>query len=67
MSEIGKRCKTDLTIEDIPKKKLLTFKKGDTFSKIINSMFDNKARKIFLEGTTKYLSDSYLLKQLQRR
>lgn len=26
--EIGKRCKTDLTIGDMPKKKLFTFKKG---------------------------------------
>jgi len=65
--EIAKRCKTDLTIEDIPKKKLLTFKKGDTFDKIINSMFENKARKIFLEGTTKYLSDRLIIETITEK
>ncbi len=65
--EIGKKCETDLTIEDMPKKKLLTFKKGDTFGKIINSMFDNKARKIFLEGTTKYLSDRLIIEAITEK
>ena len=65
--EIGKRCKTELTIEDLPKKKLLTFKKGDTFGKIINSMFDNKSRKIFLKGTTKYLSDRLIIETISEK
>lgn len=65
--EIGRKCKTDLTIEDMPKKKLLTFKKGDTFGKVINSMFDNKARKFFLEGTTKYLSDRLIIEAITEK
>ncbi|KER06186.1 hypothetical protein AAA799E16_01131 [Marine Group I thaumarchaeote SCGC AAA799-E16] len=48
--EIGKRCITELSIEDMPKKKLVTFKKDDTFGNVINSMFENKTRKLFLEG-----------------
>ncbi len=65
--EIGKSCKTDLTIEDIPKKKLVTFKKSDSFGQVINSMFDNKARKILLEGTNKYLSDRLIIQAITEK
>ncbi|QLH07392.1 CBS domain-containing protein [Nitrosopumilus ureiphilus] len=65
--EIGKRCKTNLTIEDLPKKKPVTFKKGDTFGSVINSMFDNKARKILLEGSNKYLSDRLIIEAISEK
>jgi hypothetical protein len=65
--EIGKKCKTDLTIEDLPKKKLMTFKKGATFGNLINSMFENKARKILLEGTNKYLSDRLIIEAVSEK
>ena len=65
--EIGKRCKTDLTIEDMPKKKLVTFKKGDSFEDVINSMFNNKTRKLLLEGTNKYLSDRLIIEAITEK
>jgi len=65
--EIGKRCTTNLTIEDLPKKKLVTFKKGDTFGNVINSMFENKARKILLEDTNKYLSDRLIIEAISEK
>ncbi|MCV0409391.1 CBS domain-containing protein [Nitrosopumilus sp.] len=65
--EIGKKCRTNLTIEDLPKKKLVTFRKGDTFGDLINSMFDNKARKILLEGTNKYLSDRLIIEAISEK
>jgi predicted transcriptional regulator len=65
--EIGKKCKTNLTIEDLPKKKLVTFKKGDTFGEVINLMFDNKARKILLEGSNKYLSDRLIVEAISEK
>lgn len=65
--EIGKKCKTDLTIEDLPKKKQVTFKKGDTFGDLINLMFENKARKILLEGTNKYLSDRLIIEAVSEK
>ena len=65
--EIGKICKTDLTIENLPKKKQVTFKKGDTFGDLINSMFENKARKILLEGTNKYLSDRLIIEAISEK
>lgn len=65
--EIGKNCKIELTIEDLPKKKPITFKKGDTFGSIINSMFDNKARKILLEGSNMYLSDRLIIETISEK
>lgn len=65
--EIGKKCVTELSIEDIPKKKILTFKKDDTFGDVINSMFENKARKLFLEGTSKYLSDRLIIETITEK
>lgn len=65
--EIGMKCKTDLTIEDLPKKKQMTFRKGATFGKLINSMFENKARKILLEGTNKYLSDRLIIEIISEK
>lgn len=65
--EIGKRCQTELSIGDMPKTSLLTFRKGETFGKIINQMFENKSRKIFLEGTTKYLSDRLIIETITEK
>lgn len=65
--EIGKRCKTNLAIENLPKKRQVTFRKGDTFGDLINSMFDNKARKVLLEGTNKYLSDRLIIEAISEK
>ena len=65
--EIGKKCKTNLTIEDLPKKEIVTFKKRDTFDSVINSMFDNKSRKILLENSTKYLSDRLIIETITEK
>ena len=65
--EIGKKCKTNLTIEDLPKKEIVTFKKSDTFDSVINSMFDNKSRKILLENSTKYLSDRLIIETITEK
>lgn len=65
--EIGKRCKTNLTIKDLPKKEIVTFKKSDTFDSVINSMFDNKSRKILLENSTKYLSDRLIIETITEK
>jgi len=65
--EIGMKCKTNLTISDLPKKQPITFKKGDTFGSIINSMFENKARKALLEGSNKYLSDRLIIEAISEK
>ena len=65
--EMGKGCKTDLSIEDLPKKKQITFRKGDTFGDLINSMLNNKARKILLEDTNKYLNDRLIIEAISEK
>lgn len=65
--EIGMRCKTNISIQDLPKKQPITFKKGDTFGSVINSMFENKTRKILLEHSNKYISDRLIIDTISEK
>jgi predicted transcriptional regulator len=65
--EIGMRCKTNLSIMDLPKKIPITFKKDDTLGAIINSMFKNKTRKILLENSNKYLNDRIIIETITEK
>lgn len=65
--EIGMRCKTNLSISDLSKKRPILFKKGDTFGDVINSMFKNKTRKILLEHSNKYLSDRLIIEAISEK
>lgn len=62
--EIGMRCKTNITILDLPKKDPVTFKKDGTFGSVINSMFKNKTRKILLENSNKYINDRIIIEEI---
>jgi predicted transcriptional regulator len=65
--EIGMRCKTDITIRDLPKKPHITFKKNDTIRSVINSMIDNKTRKILLENSNRYLNDRLIIESVTEK
>ena len=65
--EIGMRCKTNISITDLPKKRPVTFKKGATFGSVINSMFENKTRKILLENSNKYLNDRLIVEIISEK
>jgi hypothetical protein len=65
--EIGMRCKTNLSISDLPKKSLVTFKKDDTMGSIVNSMFENKTRKILLENSNKYINDRLIIETITEK
>ena len=65
--EIGMRCKTNISIRDLPKKKPITFKKDDTIGAIINSMFENKTRKVLLENSNKYLNDRIIIETITEK
>ncbi len=65
--EIGMRCKTNISIRDLPKKQPVTFKKGATFRSVINSMFENKTRKILLENSNKYLNDRLIIEAISEK
>jgi predicted transcriptional regulator len=65
--EIGMRCKTNISIRDLPKKPHVTFKKDDTMDSIIKSMFENKTRKILLENSNKYLNDRIIIETITEK
>lgn len=64
---IGMRCKTNLSITDLPKKTHVTFKKDDTMGSIIKSMFENKTRKILLENSNKYINDRMIIETITEK
>ena len=65
--EIGMRCKTNLSISDLPKKSPITFKKDDTMYSIIKSMFENKTRKILLEDSNEYINDRIIIETITEK
>jgi len=65
--EVGMRCMTTLSITDLPKKSQVTFKFDDTIESIINSMFQNKTRKILLENSNKYLNDRIIIETISEK
>jgi len=65
--EIGMRCMTSLSITDLPKKPKITFKFDDPVESIIKSMFQNKARKILLENSNKYLNDRIIIETITEK
>jgi predicted transcriptional regulator len=65
--EIGMRCKTNLSILDIPKKPAVTYKPDEPLGKIIGSMFENKTRKILLEDSYKYINDRIIIEAISEK
>jgi len=65
--EIGMRCKINLSISDLPKKPIITFRKDDTMDSIINSMFKNKTRKILLKNSNKYINDRIIMETITEK
>jgi predicted transcriptional regulator len=66
MLEIGIRCKTNLTIEDMPKKKMITFQPDDSLKTVVDLMFENGTRKLLLEYSNQYISDRLVLKEISK-
>lgn len=65
--DIGMRCKTNLSIRDMPKKPIITFKPNDSLGTVINSMLENKTRKILLENSYKYINDRMILETVSEK
>ncbi len=64
MIEVGTKCKTDISISSMPKKKIVTFQKGDSLGKILNLMFENKTRRLVLENSDQFISDRLILGEI---
>jgi predicted transcriptional regulator len=64
--EVGSLFKINTTVSAIPTKKIITFHKNDTVRQIIQRMFDNKTRKLVLEGTSLFINDRIIIQKLVR-
>ncbi|HEX5457061.1 MAG TPA: CBS domain-containing protein [Candidatus Nitrosotalea sp.] len=64
--EVGTGFKINTTISAIPTKKVITFHKDDTVRQIVQRMFDNKTRKLVLEGTSSFINDRIIIEKLAR-
>jgi len=64
--EIGANCATEMTISELPKKKIITFTYNDTLKDIINSMFENKTRKLVFKNTLNFISDRIIIEYVVR-
>ena len=62
--EVGISCDTDINVGDIPKKRIVSFKQNQTVREIINSMFENKTRRLVLENTSQFLSDRIIIEKI---
>lgn len=67
MLGVGMRCKTNISVSSMPKKKIITFHADDTLGKILVLMFANKTRKLLLlEDSNQYISDRLILGEISR-
>ncbi|VVC06207.1 CBS domain protein [uncultured archaeon] len=66
MIEVGTKCKTDISVSSMPKKKIATFRQDDSLGKILNMMFENKTRKLLLENSNQFISDRLILAEISR-
>ena len=66
MLEIGIKCKTDISISSMPKKKMITFQADDSLKTIVDLMFEHKTRKLLLEYSDQYISDRLILKEISK-
>ena len=64
--DAGILFKTNSTISLVPRKKIVTFHKEETVKQIIQRMFDNKTRKLVLEGTDSFINDRIIIQKLVR-
>ncbi|MDH3191519.1 MAG: CBS domain-containing protein [Nitrosopumilus sp.] len=61
---IGMRVKTEISISQLPKKKLITFDKKDTIGDVLNSMLLNNTRRLFLADSNKFINDRIILQKI---
>jgi predicted transcriptional regulator len=66
MLEVCRRYKTGVSLSSMPKKKIVTFRKDDPLGKILDLMYENKTRKVLLEGSNQFVSDRLILSEISR-
>ncbi len=64
--DIGTSFELESPLSKIPKKEIATFQKENTVRQIIQTMFDNKTRKLMLDRTDFYINDRIIIEKLVR-
>ncbi len=62
--EIGIKVKTEISISQIPKKKLIAFNEKDTIGDVLRSMLEINARRLFLADSNKFINDRIILQKI---
>ncbi|MDH3277214.1 MAG: CBS domain-containing protein [Nitrosopumilus sp.] len=66
MLEVGIKCKSNISISSIPKKKIVTFSLDDSLGRIIDLMFKHNTRKLLLEYSNQFISDRIILEEISK-
>lgn len=66
MIEVGTKCKTDISVSSMPKKKIVTFRQDDSLGKILDLMYENKTRRLLLENSNEFISDRLILEEISK-
>ncbi len=64
--EIGIKCKTNVTISSMPKKKMISFQPDYSLKAIVDLMFEHNTRKLLLENSNQFISDRLILKEISK-
>jgi len=62
--EVGKKIKTDISISDLPEKKLVTFSKDAAIGDVLNLMLEKNTRRLVLENSNKFINDRIILEKI---
>lgn len=66
MLEVGTKCENDISISSMPRKTVVTIHGDEPLGKILDLMYENKTRKLLLEGSNRYISDRLILGSVAR-
>lgn len=64
--EVGAKCKTDISISSMPRKKIVTFRRNASLGEIFDLMYENKTRKLLLEDSNEFISDRSILAEISK-
>jgi len=64
--EVGAKCKTDISVSSMPRKKIVTFRRNASLGEILDLMYENKTRKLLLEDSNEFISDRLILGEISK-
>ena len=62
--EVGKKIKTNISVSELPEKKLVTFAKNVTIGSVLNLMLEGNTRRLILENSNKFINDRIILEKI---